>query len=222
MKAKRRSTRDVRISFDEWNVWYHERKADAQRMRAWNWPEAPRLLEDIYNMEDVLQVGGILNTFIRRSDVVRIACIAQLVNVIAPIMTEPGGAAWRQTIYYPFLFASKHGRGTALQLAVDVPTYDAAAAAGVPWLDIAGVHDADAGTLTFFAINRHASETMETDLALEGFSGEVGRAHDHPPRRPRGEEHHGRARHRHAAEGRRRPARRQGSRRSPCRRTPTR
>jgi alpha-N-arabinofuranosidase len=169
VKAKRRSKREVRISFDEWNVWYHERKADAQRMREWNWPEAPRLLEDIYNMEDVLQVGGILNTFTRRADVVRIACIAQLVNVIAPIMTEPGGGAWRQTIYYPFLFASKHGRGTALDLAVEVPTYDAAAAGRVPWLDIAGVHDADGGTLTFFAINRHATETMEADLVLERF-----------------------------------------------------
>jgi alpha-N-arabinofuranosidase len=121
-------------------------------------------------MEDVLQVGCILNTFIRRADVVRIACIAQLVNVIAPIMTEPGGGAWRQTIYYPFLFASRPGRGTALDLAVEVPTYDAAAADRVPWLDIAGTHDADAGTLTFFAVNRHAGETIETDLALEGFA----------------------------------------------------
>jgi alpha-L-arabinofuranosidase len=73
----------------------------------WDWPEAPVLLEDQYNFEDVLQVGCILNTFIRRADVVKIACIAQLVNVIAPIMTEPGGPAWRQTIYWPFLFASK-------------------------------------------------------------------------------------------------------------------
>ena len=170
VKAKQRSKKDVKISFDEWNVWYHERVADKARMAAWGWPEAPRLLEDIYNMEDVLQVGCILNTFIRRADVVRIACIAQLVNVIAPIMTEPGGPAWRQTIYYPFLFASKHGRGTALQLAVHVPSYDAAAADRVPWLDIAGTHDADAGTLTFFAVNRHATETMETDIALEGFS----------------------------------------------------
>jgi alpha-N-arabinofuranosidase len=102
---------------------------------------------------------------------VRIACIAQLVNVIAPIMTEPGGPAWRQTIYWPCLFASKHGRGTALRLAVEVPSYDAAAADRVPWLDIAGVHDADGGSLTFFAINRHGTETMETDLALEGFAG---------------------------------------------------
>lgn len=170
VKAKSRSRRDVRISFDEWNVWYHERKRDAERMKSWDWPEAPRLLEDIYNFEDVLQVGCIINTFIRRCDVVRIACIAQLVNVIAPIMTEPGGAAWRQTIYWPFMLASRHARGTALQLAVEVPTYDADVAAKVPWLDISGVHDADAGTLTFFAINRHGTETIEADVALERFS----------------------------------------------------
>jgi alpha-L-arabinofuranosidase len=170
VKAKSRSKRDVKISFDEWNVWYHERKHDAERMKAWDWPEAPRLLEDIYNFEDVLQVGCIINTFIRRSDVVRIACIAQLVNVIAPIMTEPGGAAWRQTIYWPFMLASKHGRGTALQLAVEVPTYDASAADRVPWLDIAGVHDADSGTLTFFAINRHGSEAIEADVTLDRFA----------------------------------------------------
>lgn len=170
VKAKRRSTRDVKISFDEWNVWYHNRKQDADRMRIWDWPEAPRLLEDVYNFEDVLQVGCILNTFIRRSDVVRIACIAQLVNVIAPIMTEPGGPAWRQSIYWPFMFASRHGRGTALQLAVDVPCYDAAAADNVPWLDIAGTHDSDKGTLTFFAVNRHASKAIEADVYLDGFT----------------------------------------------------
>jgi alpha-N-arabinofuranosidase len=167
VKAKNRSKRDVKISFDEWNVWYHQRKQDAERMRTWNWPEAPRLLEDIYNFEDVLQVGCIINTFIRRSDVVRIACIAQLVNVIAPIMTEPGGAAWRQTIYWPFMLASKHGRGTALQLAVEVPTYDAAVADKVPFLDISGVHDSDAGTLTFFAVNRHGTEEIEAEVSLE-------------------------------------------------------
>jgi alpha-N-arabinofuranosidase len=169
IKAKKRSKRDVKISFDEWNVWYHEREEDARRMAEWDWPHAPRLLEDIYNFEDVLQVGCILNTFIRRSDVVSIACIAQLVNVIAPIMTEPGGISWRQTIYYPFKFASAHGRGTALRLDVDCPTYDADVASGVKYLDIAGVHDGDAGTLTFFAINRNGSETMDVDLGLEGF-----------------------------------------------------
>ncbi|MCB1355070.1 MAG: alpha-N-arabinofuranosidase [Maritimibacter sp.] len=169
VKSKSRSKRDVKISFDEWNVWYHERRNDAKRMDEWDWPHAPALLEDVYNFEDVLLVGCILNTFIRRSDVVRIACIAQLVNVIAPIMTAPGGAAWRQTIYYPFKFASTMGRGTALQLDVDCPTYDADIASGVKYLDLAGVHDGDAGTLTFFAVNKNGDEPLEVDLALEHF-----------------------------------------------------
>ena len=169
VKAKKRAKNDVKISFDEWNVWYHERKEDSKRMKEWGWPHAPVLLEDIYNFEDVLQVGCILNTFIRRSDLVQIACIAQLVNVIAPIMTSPSGAAWKQTIYYPFQFASRYGRGTALRLDVDVPTYSADIAANVKYLDISGVHDADEGSLTFFAVNRNGKEPMEIDLSLEGF-----------------------------------------------------
>ena len=133
------------------------------------WPTAPRLLEDIYNFEDVLQVGCILNTFIRKSNVVKIACIAQLVNVIAPIMTEPGGAAWRQTIYYPYYFASIFGRGTALNLSVKCPGYDADVADNVPYIDIAGTHDEAAGTVTFFAVNRHPSDNLNVDVSLLGF-----------------------------------------------------
>jgi alpha-L-arabinofuranosidase len=100
---------------------------------------------------------------------VKIACIAQLVNVIAPIMTEPGGAAWRQTTYYPYLFASVYGRGEALQLSVKSPSYDSEVADNVPYLDIAGVHDEASRTLTFFAVNRHASEPLELELDLQGF-----------------------------------------------------
>ncbi len=169
VRSKSRSKRDVKISFDEWNVWYHERHNDAKRMAEWDWPHAPALLEDVYNFEDVLQVGCILNTFIRRSDVVRIACIAQLVNVIAPIMTAPSGTAWRQTIYHPFKFASQFGRGTALRLDVDSPKYDADVARGVKYLDVAGVHDGDAGTLTFFVVNRNGKEGAEVDMSIEGF-----------------------------------------------------
>jgi alpha-N-arabinofuranosidase len=91
------------------------------------------------------------------------------VNVIAPIMTDPKGAAWRQTIYYPYYFASRFGRGTALNLHVDSPGYDADVADNVPYLDITGVQNED-GTLTFFAVNRHASETLEVDVSLEGFT----------------------------------------------------
>ena len=99
----------------------------------------------------------------------KIACIAQLVNVIAPIMTEPGGAAWRQTIFYPYFFASVYGRGKALQLTVKSPGYDSQVADNVPYLDIAGVHDEAGRTLTFFAVNRHASDSLDLDLDLQGF-----------------------------------------------------
>jgi alpha-N-arabinofuranosidase len=171
VRAQKRSKKRVAISFDEWNVWYHSNAADKEILGgAKGWPHAPPLLEDIYNFEDVLQVGCILNTFIRRSDVVKIACIAQLVNVIAPIMTEPKGAAWRQTIYYPYYFASVFGRGEALQLKVNSPGYDSKVADNVPYVDIAGVHDEQGRALTFFVVNRHASETIELDVALEGFA----------------------------------------------------
>jgi alpha-N-arabinofuranosidase len=92
-----------------------------------------------------------------------------LVNVIAPIMTEPGGAAWRQTTYYPYLFASVYGRGEALQLSVKSPGYDSEVADNVPYLDIAGVHDEASRTLTFFAVNRHAGESLDLELDMQGF-----------------------------------------------------
>jgi alpha-N-arabinofuranosidase len=170
VRAVKRSRKRVTISFDEWNVWYHSNTQDRDILAgAKGWPHAPRLLEDVYNFEDALQVGCILNTFIRRADVVRIACIAQLVNVIAPIMTEPKGAAWRQTTYYPYYFASAFGRGEALRLAVESPGYDSQVADNVPYVDISCVHDAEGARLTFFIVNRHASETIDLEVIFQGF-----------------------------------------------------
>src|SRR6185437_1950969 len=167
VRARKRSRKRVTISFDEWNVWYHSNAQDREILAgAKGWPHAPRLLEDIYNFEDALQVGLILNTFIRRSDVVKIACIAQLVNVIAPIMTEPGGAAWRQTIYYPYYFASVYGRGEALRPSVKSTAYHSEVADIVPYLDIAGVHDAGRA-MTVRAVNQHPDETLDLELDLE-------------------------------------------------------
>jgi len=171
VKASKRSKHDVYISFDEWNVWYHSNAQDRAILDGnAGWPHAPRLLEDIYNFEDVLQVALILNTFIRKSKVVRIAAIAQLVNVIAPIMTEPGGPAWRQTIYYPYYFASFFGRGTALQLALSCPGYDSEHDDNVPYIDVSCVYDDIGGTITFFAVNRHPTDSIETTVALQGFA----------------------------------------------------
>ncbi|MBO0345537.1 alpha-N-arabinofuranosidase [Roseibium limicola] len=170
VKAKKRAKNDVHICFDEWNVWYHVREDDNRRIKEWDWPEAPALLEENYNFEDALFVAGLLNEFIRRSDRVRIACIAQLVNVIAPIRAEKGGPAWRQTIYYPYQFASLYGRGDALNIAVDAGTYDCRVADDVSYLDVAGVHDKEGGMLTLFIVNRHLTEAADLDVELNGFA----------------------------------------------------
>ena len=178
VKSKKRSKRDVYISFDEWNVWYHSNKQDRAILDGNSgWPHAPGLLEDIYNFEDVLQVGLILNTFIRHSDVVKIACIAQLVNVIAPIMTEKGGPAWAQTIYYPYYFASVFGRGTALNLLVNSPGYDSKHADNTPYVDVSGVHNEAEGVLSFFLVNRHGTESIDVEVSLQGFA--AGQVIDH-------------------------------------------
>ena len=171
VKAKKRSKHDVHISFDEWNVWYHSRKADGSNDNGMDagWRPAPSILEDVYNFEDVLLVGCALNTFIRHSDRVRVACIAQLVNVIAPIMTENGGPAWKQTTYYPYQFASVFGRGDAMAVAVDGPTYNAKVADDVPYLDVAAVRAADGKMLTLFMVNRHPTEALSIDVDLAGF-----------------------------------------------------
>jgi alpha-N-arabinofuranosidase len=169
VKAKKRSKHNVYISFDEWNVWYHSRKQGRRDEDLSLWRKAPPILEDVYNFEDVLLVGCALNTFIRRSDRVKVACIAQLVNVIAPIMTEDRGPAWRQTIYYPYQFASLYGRGDALNVAVDVGTYDAKVADDVPYLDAAAVRSPDGKTVTFFFVNRHPKEALDLDIGMAGF-----------------------------------------------------
>ncbi|HET6468847.1 MAG TPA: alpha-N-arabinofuranosidase [Geminicoccaceae bacterium] len=169
VKAKKRTNHRVHVCLDEWNVWYHNRREDKARCQVWDWPEAPHLLEEPYDFADLLVVGCALNSLIRHADRVKIACLAQLVNALAPIMTETGGGVWTQTIYWPFLMASRHGRGTALRVALEVPTYSTRAAEDVPWLDVAAVRDAAAGTVSLFAVNRHPSETLEFSVALAGF-----------------------------------------------------
>ena len=169
VKAKKRAKNDVYICFDEWNVWYHKREQDSQNWKSWDWPEAPALLEEDYNFEDALFIGCLLNEFIRRSDRVKIACIAQLVNVIAPIRAEADGPAWRQSIYWPYQMASLYGRGTALRVSVDGPTYNCTVADDVDYLDVAATHDEQAGTVSLFIVNRHLDETADLRLALTGF-----------------------------------------------------
>ena len=168
VKGKKHSKKQIHLSFDEWNVWYHSNEQDKEIWKQDKWNRALPLLEDIYNFEDALLVGSMLITLLRNADRVKIACLAQLVNVIAPIMTRNGGACWAQTIYYPFMHASAFGRGTVLQGIVDSPVYDCKEYDSVPTIDAAAVLHDD-GSLTVFAINRDLTDDTLLDLDLRSF-----------------------------------------------------
>jgi alpha-N-arabinofuranosidase len=165
-RARKRSRKTVNLSFDEWNVWYHSLEADRQVSP---WSTAPRLLEDRYTFEDALLVGCLLITLLKHADRVRIACLAQLVNAIAPIVTEPGGPAWRQTTFYPYLHASAFGRGAALLPVIDGPSYGTSGHPAVPCLEAAAVLDEAAEALTIFAVNRAAGGDLELECDLRAF-----------------------------------------------------
>jgi len=168
VKAKKRSKKTLYLSFDEWNVWFHSHEAD-QKMEPWQ--VAPPLLEDVYTFEDALLVGCMLITLIKHADRVKMACLAQLVNVIAPIMTVNGGGAWRQTIYYPFQHASLFGRGTALNLNVRSPHYLDAEFGQVPTLEAVGVFNPQNDEITLFAVNRDLEKPLPLESAGQDLSG---------------------------------------------------
>lgn len=172
VQGKKHQKRQINISFDEWNVWYHSHGAEFEK-----WCEAPHILEDIYNFADALVVGTMMNAILRHADRIKIACLAQLVNVIAPIMTENGGRAWRQTIFYPFYFASKYGRGESLQLITDTSKYDTKWYSDVPDVDMSAVLSDDGNELTVFAVNRALKDTITLEASLLGFDGFVPVAH---------------------------------------------
>lgn len=168
--GKKHSKKKVHLSFDEWNVWYHSQQQDQDILKRDRWGRSLPLLEDVYNFEDALLVGSMLITLLRNADRVKVACMAQLVNVIAPIMTRAGGGVWVQTIYWPLLHASKYGRGTALRPVVKSPAYDCKDYEQVPLLD-ATATVADDGSVTLFAVNRDMVEDLSLTCDLRAFGG---------------------------------------------------
>lgn len=178
--ARRRSRKRLMLSFDEWNVWYRTRRRSKDRVKP-GWPVAPHILEEVYTMKDALAFGGACISLLNHADRVKAACLAQLVNAIAPIMTETGGPAWRQTIFFPFADMANLGRGRVLRARVDSPTYAATyydprgtddhhvPIPAAPYLKLSVVHDAKDGHLTLFALNRHLTEAMPLDVVVRGF-----------------------------------------------------
>jgi alpha-N-arabinofuranosidase len=168
--ARRRSPKRIMLSFDEWNVWYRTRRNRAERIKP-GWPVAPPILEEAYNMEDALAFGGACLALLNHADRVKTACLAQLVNAIAPIMTETGGPAWRQTIFHPFALASRYGRGDALRLKVETDSFAAGNREAAPMLVASVVHDEATGAATIFALNRSIDQPMELEVELRGMGG---------------------------------------------------
>ena len=164
VKAKKRKSKSINLSFDEWNVWYHSNNQDKKLER---WCKVPHQLEDIYNFEDALLVAGMMITLLRHADRIKVACLAQLVNVIAPIMTSDTGA-WKQTTYYPFELISNHGRGTVLNTVIKSPVYESKHG-DAPYLDAVCVMNEEEDTLTLFAVNKSLEESMEITLDLRQF-----------------------------------------------------
>ena len=160
VKAEKKSEKSINISFDEWNVWYHSKENDEHIE---HWGRAPHRLEDVYNLEDALLVGGLLITLLKNSDRVRIACLAQLVNVIAPIMTDDE-KAWPQTIFYPFLLASTYGRGEAVKVSLRCDAYDSMKYKCVPYLDSVAVKNDEKREITVFILNRSLCDDIEIEI----------------------------------------------------------
>jgi alpha-N-arabinofuranosidase len=165
--ARLGTTKRVNISFDEWNVWYvkemHERDLPK------DWTVAPRLSEDAYTVADAVVVGSLLVTLLRNSDRVTSACQAQLVNAIGSIRTEPGGPAWRQSIFHPFAQMAALAKGTVLRVELDAPTHDTPRYGEVPVLDTAATYDDERNELVVFVVNRHPSEQVSFSIDLRAF-----------------------------------------------------
>jgi len=173
VRALRRSNKRLWLSFDEWNVWYRARGGDAANGRR---QIAPRLLEEVYNLEDALLVGGFVNTLVRNADRVRVACLAQLVNVIAPLVTSHT-AVLRQTIYYPYAWALRYARGQVLDVRVESETYpisgaglqaDFARSEQVPWVDVVATHDAQTSRVSVLMLNRDLDGDREVAVEWSG------------------------------------------------------
>ena len=157
VKAKTRSKRKIYLSWDEWNISYNYQQLMGE------WKQAPRLVEDVYNLEDALMAAQWMNVFLRHADVVKIACLAQLVNVIAPLLTN-GDALLKQSIYYPFLLFSRLAGGNSLDVLLQSPQHETRQFGNVPLLDVAATHDPELGKGALFLVNRSQSEAVPLTL----------------------------------------------------------
>lgn len=176
--ATRRSPKRIMLAFDEWNGWVRTRTRGLEQLLQPGWPEHPRLVEEVYTAQDALLIGGALITLLNHADRVKVACLAQLVNVLGPIMTEPGGPAWRQTIFHPFALTSRLARGKVLRTAIGEEANE------TPHLHHCATYDASSSQLCLLVLNGSVDGEAELKFDLRGFGQAfvVGEAHElhHP------------------------------------------
>jgi alpha-N-arabinofuranosidase len=168
VKAKLRSKKTITLSLDEWNVWNLSKFQAMERPK--EWLPAQRVIEDEYTFKDAVVLGNLLISILKRSDRVKMACIAQLVNVIAPIRAESDQPAWRQTTFFPFAYTSRFGRGKTLTTRVDAPSIKSARFGDVPVIDSITTYDAKSKKVAVFVVNRSLTETIDASILLSGFS----------------------------------------------------
>jgi alpha-L-arabinofuranosidase len=161
VKALKRSKHDVHLSWDEWNVWYRATDGDGK------WANAPHILEEVYNLEDALVVAQWMSVFLRKADVLKIACIAQIVNVIAPIMTNKDGM-FKQSIFYPLELFSRNASGVSLDALVNVASHDTKRFGEIPLLDVSASFDEANSSGAAFLVNRSQTETLEVEINWQG------------------------------------------------------
>jgi alpha-N-arabinofuranosidase len=168
VRAKLKRDKRIMISFDEWNIWYQHR-AESRPPSGDDWPVAPVLLEDTYSAMDAVVFGNLLISLLRHSDRVASASLAQLVNVIAPIMTAPGGEAWKQTTFHPFALTSRHAAGQVLDVRVTAPGFENPRFGESSAADAVATWDEDGGALAVFVVNRGPEGELALDADLAGF-----------------------------------------------------
>jgi alpha-L-arabinofuranosidase len=174
VKAVNGSSKTINISFDEWNVWYLERFQQVDKIEGIdNWPTAPRLLEDAYSVADAVVFGNLLISLLKHADRVASASLAQLVNVIAPIMTEPGGPAWKQTTFFPFALTSKLAKGAALDVKLEADGYSTEVYGTVPLIDAVATFDAETRTTAVFLVNRSQTEEANVTIDVTSLNGAI-------------------------------------------------
>lgn len=169
VKAKKRSEKELFISFDEWGVWSMADVEVAAQVDKSPWQVAPNLSEQIYSMEDSLLFASMLMNFLKYADRIKIACQSLLTNISAAIMTEKGGGVWVQPIFYPFSYTSRYGRGTVLAEVFDCPSYACERFGEVPYVDSVTVYNEEEQEVVFFLVNRSEDESICFECELQGF-----------------------------------------------------